>query len=394
MSIFPPWLFPFLRTRPVRRAVSFAFPPWTADGPEPGGALVKFEAGTTAFPKMPAPQLAGALPCLTEKVAGGSGKKEIHMHYVDGESTRLDALRALSLFSASPDERFDRLTRLAKRVFNVPVAKVTLVAPEMVYSISCAGDERTSVPHELSFCVHAIQGDAIMVVPDTLADGRFADNPFVVGDPHIRFYAGCPLVVNGCRLGTLCLVDETPRDMTQEDISLMRDLAATVEHELAALHMAIVDGLTGLVNRRGFEELAQNGLNVCLRMQRPASLLYFDLNGFKAINDTFGHAEGDVALRNFASALKRTFRSTDVIGRLGGDEFAVLLLDSTPSDTRLAIMRLRDSVTSLNERERRGYELRFSVGHVDHDGPDGANISRMLLEGDNKMYFDKRKSQD
>ena len=99
-------------------------------------------------------------------------------------------------------------------------------------------------------------------------------------------------------------------------------------------------------------------------------------------------------MRNFASALKRTFRSTDVIGRLGGDEFAVLLLDSTPSDTRLAIMRLRDSVTSLNERERRGYELRFSVGHVDHDGPDGANISRMLLEGDNKMYFDKRKSQD
>jgi hypothetical protein len=99
--------------------------------------------------------------------------------------------------------------------------------------------------------------------------------------------------------------------MTQEDIGLMKDLAATVEHELTALHMAIVDGLTGLVNRRGFETLAQNGLNVCKRMQRPASLLFFDLDGFKAINDKFGHAEGDLALRNFASALKQTFRSTE-----------------------------------------------------------------------------------
>lgn len=314
--------------------------------------------------------------------------------YLDETSVQLDALRALSLFNASPDERFDRLTRLAKRVFNVPVAKVTLVAPDMVYTVSCAGEKRTAIPRELSFCSHAIHSDDIMIVTDTREDERFADNPFVVGAPHVRFYAGYPLVVNGCRLGTLCIVDEVPRNMTPEDIILMKDLAATVEHELTALQMAIVDGLTALVNRRGFETLAQNGLNVCSRMQRPASLLFFDLNGFKAINDTFGHAEGDVALRNFASALKKTFRSTDIIGRLGGDEFAVLLLDSSPSDTRAAISRLRVTVTSQNDRERRGYELRFSVGHVDHDGLEAADVSQMLLDGDTKMYFDKRGLSD
>jgi diguanylate cyclase (GGDEF)-like protein len=323
-----------------------------------------------------------------------SGEMESRMNavaYLEDTSIRLDALRALSLFNANPDERFDRLTRLAKRVFNVPVAKVTLVAPEMVYTVSCAGEQQAPVPRELSFCSHAIHGDEIMIVPDTLDDRRFADNPFVVGDPHVRFYAGCPLVVmNGCRLGTLCLVDQVPRKMTQEDVILMKDLAATVEHELTAMHMAIVDGLTGLVNRRGFEALAQNGLNLCRRMQRPAALLFFDLNGFKAINDTFGHAEGDLALRNFAGALKQTFRSTDIIGRLGGDEFAVLLLDSSPSDTRAAIERLRVTVTSQNERERRGYELRFSVGHVDYDGLEAADVGRMLLDGDTKMYFDKR----
>lgn len=310
---------------------------------------------------------------------------------VDDSSIRLDALRALSLFNANPDERFDRLTRLARRVFNVPVAKVTLVAPDMVYTVSCAGEQRAQVPRDLSFCSHAIHSDEIMIVPDTLADGRFADNPFVVGDPHVRFYAGCPLVVaNGCRLGTLCLVDQVPRQLTQDDIILMKDLAATVEHELTAMHMAIVDGLTGLVNRRGFEPLAQSGLNLSRRLQRPASLLFFDLDGFKAINDTFGHAEGDLALRSFASALKLTFRNTDIIGRLGGDEFAVLLLDSGPSDTHAAIKRLRAAVKSQNDSERRGYELRFSVGHVDYDGLEPADVSRMLLDGDAKMYFDKR----
>jgi diguanylate cyclase (GGDEF)-like protein len=327
----------------------------------------------------------------------GSREKESRMNpvtYLEDTSIRLDALRALSLFNANPDERFDRLTRLARRIFNVPVAKVTLVAPEMVYTVSCAGEQPTAVPRELSFCSHAIQSDEIMIVPDTLDDGRFAESPFVVGDPHIRFYAGCPLVMNGCRLGTLCLVDTVPRNMTQEDLILMKDLAATVEQELTALHMAIVDGLTGLVNRRGFEELAQNGLNVCTRMQRPAALLFFDLNGFKAVNDTFGHAEGDLALRNFANALKLTFRSTDIIGRLGGDEFAVLLLDSSPSDTRAAIKRLQIILTSQNERERRGYALRFSVGHVDYDGLETADVSRMLLDGDTKMYVDKRKLSD
>jgi diguanylate cyclase (GGDEF)-like protein len=260
----------------------------------------------------------------------------------------------------------------------------------MVYTVSCAGEPPATVPREHSFCSHAIHSDDILIVPDTHKDGRFADNPFVVGEPHLRFYAGCPLVLNGCRLGTLCIVDEAPRKMTQEDIILMKDLAATVEHELTAMHMAIVDGLTGLVNRRGFEALAQNGLNVCRRMQRPASLLFFDLNGFKAINDTFGHAEGDLALRNFANELKRAFRSTDIIGRLGGDEFAVLLLDSSPADTRAVIDRLRLMVKSHNERETRGYELCFSVGHVDHDGMEAADVGKMLRDGDSRMYFDKR----
>jgi diguanylate cyclase (GGDEF)-like protein len=118
------------------------------------------------------------------------------------------------------------------------------------------------------------------------------------------------------------------------------------------------------------------------------------MNGFKAINDTFGHAEGDLALRSLASALKLTFRSTDILGRLGGDEFAVMLLDSSPSDTRAALKRLRATVASENGKAKRGYELRFSVGQVDCDGLEAADVSRMLLDADQRMYLDKRRPPD
>lgn len=195
------------------------------------------------------------------------------------ENARLEVLNSLNLLDAPPEERFDRVTRLAKRLFNVPVAKVTLVASDAVLTMSCAGAEAgTSIPRDISFCTHAILSDDILVVPDALLDPRFSDRPFVTGEPHIRFYAGCPLTVpNGCKLGTLCLVDTVPRTLNEEDIKLLRDLAAMVEHEMAAVQMATMDELTKLLNRRGFEVLGQQAIHVCVRLNtyalsRPPSI--------------------------------------------------------------------------------------------------------------------------
>ena len=103
--------------------------------------------------------------------------------------------------------------------------------------------------------------------------------------------------------------------------------------ELAAVQLATLDDLTLLSNRRGFEALSQHALNVCKRMNKPASLLFFDLNDFKPINDIYGHAEGDRALKAFAEVLRDALRESDVIGRLGGDEFVALLTDSDSAKT-------------------------------------------------------------
>jgi diguanylate cyclase (GGDEF)-like protein len=310
------------------------------------------------------------------------------------ESARINTLRALHILDTSPEERFDRLTRLAKRLFGVPIALVSLVDTNRQWFKSCVGLSESETSRDVSFCAHAILGDEILMVPDTLADERFHDNPFVKNDPNIRFYAGCPLrVANGSKLGTLCLIDVKPRDLDAEECELLRDLARMAEQELAAVQLATLDDLTLLSNRRGFEALAQHALNVCKRMARPATLLFFDLNDFKQINDTFGHAEGDRALQTFGDVLRTALRESDVIGRLGGDEFVALLTNADSTETQEATQRLTQLLDARNEEAQRGYRIRYSVGQTAYDPAHHGSIAELLAAADAAMYSHKQASK-
>ncbi len=261
------------------------------------------------------------------------------------EGSRLKALRSLNILDTSAEERFDRLARLAKRMFNVPIALVSLVDENRQWFKSCIGLNVAETPRDISFCGHAILGNEIFIIPDASLDERFADNPLVLNEPNIRFYAGCPLrYLDGSKLGTLCIIDREPRILSDEDLIALKDLAELAERELVAVQMATLDDLTRISNRRGFITLAQNSLRVCIRQKIPASLVFLDLNDFKLINDKFGHAEGDKVLIAFAAHMKKIFRDSDVFARLGGDEFAVLLT-GTPYDQASEIVeRLRLSV--------------------------------------------------
>lgn len=308
------------------------------------------------------------------------------------EATRIDTLRSLNILDTSPEERFDRLTRLAKRLFGVPIALVSLVDADRQWFKSCVGLAASETPRDISFCGHAIMDDDIFLVSDALLDERFHDNPLVIGDPNVRFYAGCPLKVpNGSRLGTLCVIDVKPREMSEDDRALLRDLARMAEQELAAVQLATMDELTMLSNRRGFEALAQHAMNVCRRLDKPATLLFFDLNGFKAINDNYGHAEGDRALAVFADVLRNSLRDSDVIGRLGGDEFVALLTNASSSETSACVARLQSAVDVINRQARRGYDIRFSVGQVAFDAARHVAVGSLVAEGDAAMYKHKQR---
>jgi len=127
---------------------------------------------------------------------------------------RLDALNSYAVLDTPPEPAFDRVTRSAASLFDVPIAVVSLVDRDRQWFKSCVGLDASETPRGTAFCAHAIMRDSVMVVPDASADPRFADNPLVTGPPGIKFYAGAPLVTaEGFRLGTLCIIDTKPRTM-------------------------------------------------------------------------------------------------------------------------------------------------------------------------------------
>ena len=149
------------------------------------------------------------------------------------EQQRLDGLRRLAILDTTAEERFDRITRMARNMFEVPISLISLVDEERQWFKSHLGFPIDESPRDESMCAHAILGDEPLVVPDTLEDDRFADNPAVTGPARIRFYAGVPLVLaDGSRVGTLCVGDHRPRLLDEDQLDELRRLAALVVTEL------------------------------------------------------------------------------------------------------------------------------------------------------------------
>ncbi len=311
------------------------------------------------------------------------------------ESKRMEALQSSGLLDTPAEERFDRITRMASRIFNVPIALVSLVDTNRQWFKSCIGLPVRETPRDISFCGHAILDDEVFVIPDASLDERFADNPLVTDEPLIRFYAGCPLRLNnGLKLGTLCIIDQKPREFDQDDENLLKDLAGMVVDEISALQMATMDELTDLSNRRGFELLAEHSLKMCHRENKKAALVFFDLDDFKPINDNYGHEAGDEALQNFAALLKNSVRASDLVARLGGDEFVVLLIGSEIHHAEKVIDNFSSAVKTFNQHQGEGYQLSFSYGTTIYDPKKDKAVSELLNHADEIMYASKKSRKE
>jgi diguanylate cyclase (GGDEF)-like protein len=307
----------------------------------------------------------------------------------ENETERLCSLHALNVLDTPAEERFDRVTRLAKSLFNVPIALVSLVDENRQWFKSCLGVDASETSREISFCGHTILQNSVFVINNALLDARFADNPLVTGPPNIRFYAGYPLTsYDGHNMGTLCIIDDKPRDFTSADNALLSDLGMLAQQELQAIQLATIDELTKISNRRGFQMLAEHSLAMDKRLTHSATLLFFDLNKFKQINDNFGHQQGDVVLRYFADCMLLSFRDSDVIGRLGGDEFVVLLSNHEDEDVKAALSRFADNLEEINGFASVDYDIEYSVG-VLHIDDLSTPLDDLLHKADELMYKNK-----
>lgn len=260
--------------------------------------------------------------------------------FSDYEAVRLQVLREYRILDTPPEPNFDRIARLAATIFGLPICTLSLADTGRHWFKARHGVDATEIPRSMSFCDETLRRPDGFVVPDALTDERFAAAPVVAGPPHVRFYAGTPLVTpEGHRIGSLCVLDSQPHhDFSPERVAILANLAATAIELLEArsrnillmqysqelAHLAGHDPLTGLANRRMLQSRFDARVAAASDGDELA-LLYIDLDRFKDVNDRLGHDLGDELLRAVGVRLRESLREADVVARIGGDEFAVLV---------------------------------------------------------------------
>lgn len=303
------------------------------------------------------------------------------------EDARLDALRRLDVIDTPPEEAFDRITRLTRQIFNVPMSTITLIDGHRQWFKSRQGLTGSETPKAPAFCNFAIQQTQPLIVCDTLSDSRFRDNIFVTGAPHIRFYAGVQLrSEDGLAIGTLCAMDNKPRSFDNAQVAMLSDLAGVVMSELQLRTLAMRDSLTGGLARRAFCEEATRALTLAARHKHDLSCVVFDLDHFKSVNDLNGHAIGDLVLKACVEVCQQELRETDVIGRIGGEEFAILLPYTSRDAAMHVVEKVRAAMTRIYVQGKSGavkISASFGVASLDLSV---ADIDALLARADTALY--------
>lgn len=273
------------------------------------------------------------------------------------ETRRLAAVEKLRLLGTPAEERFDKITRLARRMFNVPLACLDIVGEKLAWLKSVQGFDGIEGLRKDSYCHHTVLDERACVIRDARQDPRVHDSAFA---ETWVFYAGVPLRFDGERIGVLCIGDYAPRDLDPVDVEVLHDLAELAERELqiAALSesqillaqsneelemKSRIDVVTRLWNQGAIVEILGVERN---RAAAGASLaaVMVDIDYFARINDAFGRLAGDEVLRVLAARLRAAVRPQDAVGRYGGEEFLAVLPETDIEDALRTAERIRIAV--------------------------------------------------
>jgi diguanylate cyclase (GGDEF)-like protein len=321
---------------------------------------------------------------------------------------KLANIHSVDLFYTPLEERFERLTRVARRAMQMPVAAISLLNDDKQWFKSAAGWGISEIPRAQSICRLTAEAEDLVTIPDTLGDPRTATLPIVTRTPRFRSYAGYPLAdEHGSIAGTFCVLDLKPRAFSPGDKQCVVDLAAMAQRELlsdqwrtahAALtsklgmarREALMDPLTHLWNRRGASVILKGALANSDERGAFLSLALLDLDNFKRINDTFGHQTGDEVLRRVASRLLSAVRNDDAICRMGGDEFLVLMTETDAGAAARAAERIRRAIADAPVQTREGsLAMSVSVGYAVRAPKDATPVEGLLERADQALMKSK-----
>lgn len=308
----------------------------------------------------------------------------------EGEEDRLEELYGLRLLDSASELRFDRYTSLVAGVFGFPIVLISLVDRDRQWFKSKLGWNQTQCPRDISFCGHAINQDSLLVIPDALADPRFAGNPLVTGEPYIRFYAGA--VVRGPTgqpLGTLCVLDHLPRHFDEEQCVHSRQFADLIENEifhradLLALKKSIelsahYDPLTGLPNRRLLMDRLSQLLELAKMDSLQVAVLVFNVTGLRLINQSLGTRGGDELLQQLAERLQDSCPKGGSVARLQADELVLIFPAKSDSQRKEVTQQIHASLERPYRCQRQEHYLRVRIGGSLF--PDQGDTAEALIE--------------
>jgi diguanylate cyclase (GGDEF)-like protein len=317
------------------------------------------------------------------------------------ELSRLAALHRLEVLDQPRSYQLDTLARLAAFVCGTPTAVVNLIDEDRQVSAAAYGIESTNSSREDSMCNTSIQSLDVSYTADAAADERWSDNPFVTGEiDRIRLYAAAPLILSGGEVvGTVCAFSGRCQELNRVQLERLRDIADQVvlvlqlRDDASRLSRAATrDDLTGLPNRALFSEALAMALAKHQRRSATPSVIFLDLDRFKAVNDTHGHAVGDELLRAVAQRLLETVRATDLVARLSGDELVILTesADGSATDAARLLSRLEGIFAEPFELSCGPLRASASIGHA--MAVPGDTPASLLARADAAMYESKNRS--
>ena len=303
------------------------------------------------------------------------------------EEARLAAVQRYDILDTPREPAFDRIASLIRTVFGVETSIVSIIDAHRQWYKAAEGTPRCEVPIGDTFCRYAMAGTEALVVADASQDERFRDSPYVTAVDGVRFYASVPLTTaDGFNVGTICAIDSRPRQFSEREVTILHQLAQIAVDELELRRLATTDALTGISTRRAFREDAEKRLSHARRHRTQLSALTFDIDRFKTINDTYGHAAGDAVLKAVTQSAGSLLRQSDIFGRLGGEEFAVVMPDTDAAAAMAVAEKLRHAILGLQfPGSRPALTVSASFGIATFD-PGQDDYDSLMLKADEALY--------
>ena len=336
------------------------------------------------------------------------------------EAARLEALLNYQILDTLPEDAYDDITLLASEICGTPMAAVSLIDSTRQWFKSKVGLAIPETARDNAFCAHAILEPDITIVSDTEADERFADNPLVTGEPWIRFYAGAPLLTQkGEALGTLCVIDQVQRTLTEKQINSLRALSRqvmaqmelrrhvglqeknqqilkeyqdTLERTNAMLQQqSLTDDVTGFNNTRFLHQYLDRCLSPTPGELEKLTLVFFDMDNFKQVVDKHGHLLGAKVLKEVAEVVHSYLDTEDRIVRYGGDEYIVILPGQAGEDAHSKTEAIRKGISSTPYLQLEEIHLRVTASFGLATFPNDARDKKQLLMAADQCLFKSKK---